>query len=229
MKIDHDLPERRPFGPGDRREATKQLLTDGRAKLFWDAGYSVMMMDLQAHGESPGENITLGYLERHDVTAAVEFARTRNPHHRIAVVGWSLGGAAALLASPLDIDALVLEAVYPSVDEAVRNRLEMRLGSFGAVAASPLLLCQLKPRLGISRSELRPIERISQVGCPVMVMGGDQDRHTTIEETRALFDAASEPKQLIVFARAHHCDLLAFRPELYREQVLSFLDEHLRE
>ena len=47
----------------------------GRARLLNRAGYSVVMIDLQAHGESEGHRITLGHLERHDVRAAVEYAR----------------------------------------------------------------------------------------------------------------------------------------------------------
>ena len=46
----------------------------GRARLFRDAGYTVVMVDLQAHGESPGQHITVGHLERFDVRAAVKFA-----------------------------------------------------------------------------------------------------------------------------------------------------------
>jgi len=48
--------------------------------------------------ESPGERITFGHLEALDAEAAVEFARQRAPSERLAVIGISLGGAAALLA-----------------------------------------------------------------------------------------------------------------------------------
>src|SRR3954469_19191753 len=80
---------------GDRRSML------GRARLFHDASYAVLLPDLQAHGESPGQQITMGFLELHDVRAAVDYARKTNPAHRIAVLGWSLGGAATILASPL--------------------------------------------------------------------------------------------------------------------------------
>ena len=83
-----------------------------RARILHHAGYSTVMIDFQAHGESPGDAITVGFLEKYDVRAAVQFARTEHPDEPIAVVGVSLGGAATLLASPLDIDAVVLESVY---------------------------------------------------------------------------------------------------------------------
>ena len=68
-----------------------------RARMLHAAGYATVMIDLQAHGESTGDVITVGHLEQHDVRAAVEFARSEHPNEPIGVLGVSLGGAAALL------------------------------------------------------------------------------------------------------------------------------------
>jgi pimeloyl-ACP methyl ester carboxylesterase len=199
----------------------------GRAKLFRDAGYSVVLIDMQAHGESPGKNVTIGFLERHDVKAAVQFARTSHPDHRIGIVACSMGGAATLLASPLEIDALVLESVYPTITEAVTDRVTARVGPLSCVL-SPLLLCQLQPRLGISASDLCPIDNVSQVGCPILVAAGDKDCHTTIAETRRMFDTAVTPKQLVIFEGAAHIDLLEHDRQKYQDEVLPFLEQYLR-
>jgi uncharacterized protein len=197
----------------------------GRAKLLHDAGYATLLVDLQAHGESPGENITAGYRERFDVKAAVNYVRARSPVHRIGVVGWSLGGAAALLASPLKIDALVIESVYPTIEEGVRNRISMRLGVLSHVLA-PALLIQLRPRLGVSPSQVRPIDHVHAVGCPILIAAGDCDMHTTLLETIRLFDAANEPKQLVLFEGAAHEDLLSANPTRYHD-IVAFLDVYL--
>ena len=114
---------------GDRRSML------GRAHLLHEAGYSVVMIDMQAHGESLGDNITIGSLEQHDVKAAVEYVRTTSPTHRVGIVGRSLGGAAALLGSPLNVDAMVLESVYPTITQAINNRIRMRLGLLSSVVS----------------------------------------------------------------------------------------------
>lgn len=223
------------FIPCDNATATIILLHSirsdrramlSRAELLHDAGYATLLIDFQAHGESPGENVTAGHRERLDVLAAAEFARNKNPSHKIGVVGWSLGGAAALLASPLQIDALVLESVYPTIAEAVHNRVSMRLGVFGQIFA-PALLIQLGPRLGIWPSQLCPIDHIQDAGCPVLLAAGDRDVHTTMAETLRLYQRAIEPKQLVVFENVAHSDLLACDRDKY-EMVVSFLDEHLK-
>ncbi|MBV8653444.1 MAG: alpha/beta fold hydrolase, partial [Alphaproteobacteria bacterium] len=99
----------------------------GRARFLEAAGYSVLLFDFQAHGESPGEAITFGYRESRNAAAAVDFVRRKRPGARIAVIGISLGGAATVLASPpLPVDAMVLEAVYPTIEDAIADRTAIR-------------------------------------------------------------------------------------------------------
>lgn len=205
---------------GDRRAML------GRAELLHDAGYATLLVDLQGHGESQGKNITAGYRERLDVVASVEFARKNNPDHKMGVIGRSLGGAAALLASPIDVDALVLESVYPTITEAVHNRVSIRIGALSHILA-PALLVQLKPRIGVSPSQLRPIDHIQNVGCPVLVASGDRDVHTTLQETQRLYQAAGEPKELVIFEGAAHSDLLTYDRDKY-QVIVAFLDSHLK-
>lgn len=198
-----------------------------RARMFGEAGYSVVMIDLQAHGESPGEVTTLGHLERHDVRAAVAYAKRLHPREPVAVIGASLGGAAALLASPLEIEALILESVYPTIDSAVHNRVANQLGPHLGWLPAELLLVQLEPRLGVAPEELRPVDRIAGVGCPVLVLSGNDDAHTTAEDTDRLFSRAREPKELWIIPGVAHEDLFAKRKADYRVRVMGFLSEHM--
>lgn len=78
------------------------------------------------------------------------------------------------------------------------DRLRIRLGPLGPPLA-PLLLAQLAPRLGISPSALRPIDRISRVRCSVFVISGAEDRHTTPAQTRALFARAEYERRVLGF------------------------------
>ncbi len=203
-----------------------RLAMVNRARLLYGAGYSVVMMDLQGHGESPGERITIGHLERHDVRAAVDFARENHPDEPVGIIGFSMGGAAALLASPLNVDAMILEAVYPHIRAAVSNRIKARLGALAALPTAGLLM-QFRPRLGISASELRPIHHLPGVGCPVFIMSGTSDPHTTLADTESMIEAAAEPSESWLVEGAGHEDLYDFVPPEYEARVLSFFERHL--
>src|SRR5258708_28209140 len=149
-----------------------------RAQLLTRAGFSVLLIDLQGHGETPGEAITLGYRESADVVAAREWIKHTAPGRKIGVLACSLGGASVLLAPlPSGFDAVVLEAVYPRISRAVENRIRIRLGGLAPVL-TPLLLMQLQPRLHIAVPDLEPIRSIARLGAPVMVVAGSRDEHT---------------------------------------------------
>jgi fermentation-respiration switch protein FrsA (DUF1100 family) len=199
-----------------------------RASLLAGRGFSVLLIDLQGHGETPGATITFGLRESADVRAAHAWLRHVAPARRIGVIGCSLGGAAVLLGTqPSGFDAIVLEAVYPRIGNAVENRIRIRLGPL-ASAVAPVLLAQLPLRLQISPSDLEPIRSIGRVGAPVLVVAGSRDEHTTLAESEELFRAAVEPKRLWIVSGARHQDLLSFDPAGYESHVVGFLVEHLR-
>ena len=156
------------------------------------------------------------------------YLRSELPAEKIGVIGSSLGGAALLLAQLLrPADAAVLEAVFPSIEAAVDNRVRVRIGPLARLA-TPLLLWQLPWRLGIEPAQLRPVDRMARLAAPVLVVGGMLDRHTPPAETRQLFDAANEPKTLWLVEGAAHEDLHAFAPRTYEAQVFGFLAQYLR-
>ena len=198
------------------------------AGFLFEAGYAVLMFDFQAHGESLGSHITFGYLESRDAQAAVAFAKSRFPGKSVGVIGLSLGAAAAALAEPaLDVQALVLEMMYPTVVEATKDRIAMRLGAPGRLL-SPLLTAQLKWRIGCTMDDLRPIDRVEKMTAPKLFIAGAEDRDTPLAEAKEIFARAAEPKTFVPFEGARHEDLLKLAPERYQRVILEFLETHLK-
>jgi alpha-beta hydrolase superfamily lysophospholipase len=198
-----------------------------RAEFLLRAGYSVLLFDFQGHGESIAKTITFGFLECRDATAAVNFVREKFPGEKIGVIAISLGAASALLAEPpLPVSALVLESSFPTIYQATEDRMVLRFGFLGKLA-TPLLLCQLKPRLGIGPDDLKPIQHATKITAPKFFLAGTADRDTTLPESQALFAAAAEPKQLWLLDGAAHVDLHAFAQAEYERRILEFLSKNL--
>lgn len=225
------------FIPGTRNDGAMLLLHGlradrrqmlGRARFLHDAGYSLLLIDLQAHGETAGEHIGFGAPESRNVHAAMDWLRKQLPGQPIGIIGVSLGGAAAVLAGPtLAANALVLESVYSSIEQAVQNRLAIRLGPAGRLLA-PLLLLQIEPRLGIPTANLQPLQAITTLQSPLLLIAGGDDQHTLLTESQALFDSAPSPKALWVVDGAAHQDLHRFSAKRYQQTVLAFLQRYLR-
>jgi pimeloyl-ACP methyl ester carboxylesterase len=199
-----------------------------RARFLSQAGYAVLLFDFQAHGESSGQIITFGHLESRDSQAAVEYVKKRFPGKPIGVIGISMGAAAAVLAEPpLDIQALVLESMYPTIVEATKDRIEIRLGPL-ARGLSPLLTCQIKLRAGCNIDDLRPIVHVAEITTPKLFLAGTIDRETKFSEAQQIFTAAANPKAFVPFDGARHQDLCHFAPEQYHKLILDFLATNLK-
>ena len=198
-----------------------------RARFLHALGYAVLMPDFRAHGESSGVHTTFGALESRDARAAACLLHSLAPDERVAAIGVSLGGAAAVLGrKPLPVDALVLESVYPTIDQAAKNRLRAWLGPIGSWLA-PSLVPSLEPTVGVSPAELRPIDHIAEVHVPVLMAAGSADPYTPMDESKALFERLAQPKELWVVDGATHEDLYDYAPAEYRRRITAFLQRTL--
>jgi alpha-beta hydrolase superfamily lysophospholipase len=207
------------------RADRRQML--GRADFLQHAGYSVLLIDLPGHGESPAPVLTFGLREAEAVKAALNYLRQRYPDQRLGLIGVSLGAASYVLCTACPrVDAVVLESMYPTIEEAVEDRLRMRLGSL-ALPLSKLLLWQLPLRLDIEPAQLRPIDRMHLVRAPVLVASGVEDQHTSIAETRRIFAAAGTDKTLWEVPGAAHVDQHRYAPAEYERRITAFLAQHL--
>ena len=199
-----------------------------RALFLNRLGYTVLLIDLPGSGESLGQHVTFGAHEADGVRVALAWLRKNLPGEKIGVIGSSLGAASIVLARPGNsIDALVIEGMYPTIEEATADRMAMYAGAPGRWVA-PLLLMQLPWRTGVEVAQLHPIEAMGALTCPVFVLGGALDRHTRADETRHIFAAAREPKQLWLVEGAAHVDLHAYAPAEYERRVGQFLARYLR-
>lgn len=210
---------------GVRADRTAML---ERARWLYRQGYSVMLIDFQSAGESDGDAITLGYREADDAARALSWLRQRLPHERIAVAGTSMGGAAILLAQPpLQAEALVIEQVYPTIDDAVRDRIDLHLGHAFTFLA-PVLLRTMSWHLGFGPEALRPIDHVGGLAGPTLFVAGEKDEHVTLAQSMALYAKAGGKKELWIVPGARHVDLYAYDTQAWRTRVGGFLRRNLR-
>jgi fermentation-respiration switch protein FrsA (DUF1100 family) len=154
--------------------------------------------------------------------------KQRFPGEPIGVIGESLGAAAAALAQPpLDVQAVVMESMFPTLVDATRDRMEMRFGFLGQYI-TPLLTSQVGYRLGCTLEDVAPIRHVEKMTMPKLFLAGTKDLGTRFPEAQAIFAQAAEPKQFVPFEGATHQDLYHFAPDKYKQLILNFLGEHLK-
>lgn len=200
------------------------------APLLHDAGLNILMFDFRAHGRSAGYLTSVGALEARDVHAAINFALA-NGSTSIGLVGFSMGGRAAILAAPYppQVRAVITDGAPARLFTAVTQDLILRgmpvlisrlLGWMVLVGASLLT--------GVNLYRNDPYHAAPNLsGTPLLFIHGALDRYTTPFELDRLLYLAGSQARLWSVPEAKHRNIEDTRAQEYRAQVLSFLKDHL--
>lgn len=183
--------------------------------------YHLLQFDFRGHGESGEAPITLGTAERRDVAAAVDFMTARG-FGPIALMGLSMGASAGILAAAeLPVAAVVADAPFAELHNPVENRMRAlgyplpAIGSRLVVAAAAL-----RARIRL----VQPIDRVAQISPRgLLLIAPREDRLTSWTQSRRLFDAARDPKELYVVEGAEHGVARQQGGGEYERRVLDFL------
>ncbi len=199
-----------------------------RAALLSKHHFTTLVFDFRARGLSGGAFCTLGALEQYDVIGAVNFIKLHvqlkdNP---IAVLGSSMGGAAAIFAAAKDerISCLITEGTFANLLDVIEQRASLVAGKFSKVIATECVR-QGNQITSIDVASVRPEQAISTISPrPVLLITNALDITCPRGQSDRLFEAASEPKERWIASSAPHCMAFEMQKALYETTVVTFLN-----
>ncbi|HET6319559.1 MAG TPA: alpha/beta fold hydrolase [Chloroflexota bacterium] len=213
-------------GLGSNRGELLPLSTDLHAR-----GFTLLLLDLRAHGDSEGALSTLGVKEVEDVRGAIDYLvqQPEVDRHRIGIYGGSLGGAVALQAAEQlpELASVVVDSTFASVRWVVDHQLQQLLHLpdwFGF-----LLLNVGGLQAGISPDDAAPVRAAGRLGQrPLLVIHGTADGMFRVENAELIFAAASGPRDLWVVESAGHTGAYDVDPTAYVSRLDAFYSAGLR-
>lgn len=177
------------------------------AKAMTDRGYGVLLVDYRGYGGNPGNPTEDGLLA--DGRAAVAYLETRADvdADRLVYFGESLGAAVAIgVAEQRPPAALVLRSPFTSLPEV-------------ASVHYPFL-----PTSALLWDRFPNLERIRRIDAPIFVVAGSADSVVPAAQSRRLYEAAPEPKRLVMIEGADHNDYELTAGDWLVAEVSAFLD-----
>jgi alpha-beta hydrolase superfamily lysophospholipase len=206
---------------GFARDRSELLL---EAQWLTEQGFGTLLFDTRAQGVSGGAHIGLGYSERLDVRAAVNFLRAKSPNEIIGIMGYSMGAVAAIQAAAADSRIRAVLAVSPYAD--LRQLVNHQLGLARALA--PLIMWWGEKMTGTRIADFDPLSAVAALAPrPILIMEAGNDAVLPPKSGRLLYEAASDPKQLWSVPGIPHVGFAQTTPDAYRQRILDFFQDTL--
>jgi uncharacterized protein len=190
--------------------------------------YNVVLFDFRAHGQSSGDQSTVGVREQSDLRAVIDWVETTHAPAHLAVLGVSMGGAAAADEATSDprVGALILDSTYATLANGLQARLEHGGYQLALPGAWAIMLGGLL-RTGEDMSAADPVQAVEHLGNrPVLIISAGRDDAVGIgdaESLRAAAEAGGAQVELKICGAAGHADSIIACSTDYAGWVLAFL------
>ncbi len=216
-------------GLNSNRAGDNALALAGR---LYDVGYSVLLFELRGHGESDGDQVAAGYLERWDVLGAFDFLVSKGlPPERIGVLGNSMGGATALLAAAEEpaLRAVVTDSAFADLRDMIAQETARTtvFPEWIVPLFIPGMSLASSTLYGINIGAVVPERSAATLDYPVLVIHGDADTRIPPEQGARIHAAAQLGSALWLVPGSDHVDAFMDWPEEYEERVDTYFRIHL--
>lgn len=203
----------------------------GAAEILLRHGYSVVVMDSRAHGQSGGDMATYGWKERYDTVAITNALYATEKVSHLYALGVSMGAAIALQSAAVEprIEGVIAEDPFANLREISYDYTGLHwsplLGKTLFRPAAMTGMAALARRGGFNPDDVSPEKAVAARAFPVLLICGAADHTIPCRHTERIYRAAGGPKELWVVQGAGHASALGRDPAGYEEHVIRFLHE----
>jgi hypothetical protein len=206
------------------------LDTSVTAKLFYDLGYDVLMVDMRAHGKSEGDYAGFGILDRFDTLDWVHYVNERFNNIPIVLHGVSMGASTVLMALGLPeiqnwVSAVIADCAFTSPGAVFANVMKK---NYHLPVTDPIIRVASfysKARAGYGMNDYSTLDALRENHVPVLFIHGRKDTFVPTWMSNDNYAADPGEKELLFVDNAGHGSSLFENYELYETTVKKFLEK----
>lgn len=176
------------------------------AQPLHEAGFAVLLLDARGHGRSDDDGFASLPRFAEDIEHGLDWLR-RHPGidaARCAVLGHSVGAGAALLAASrrTDVAAVVSVSAFAHPGELLRRMLAQRRIPYAPVGW--YVLHYVQHVIGYRFDDIAPVNTITRVRCPVLLVHGTEDQTVPFDDARRIVAARAHRRVRLVALPGGH-------------------------
>lgn len=208
---------------------TSQGMKDylGLSGYYLKNGYSMLLVDERAHGESEGKYIGFGCLDRIDALKWINWVlRKCGEDVEILLHGTSMGGATVLMMSSLELPAqvkgIVSDCAFTSPKEVFSHVLKnmYHLPAFPVMNISNFLN---KRFAGYGLDECNAAREVKKAKVPILFIHGSGDTFVPYSMCETMYENCASSKKKLIIEGAAHAECYYKDTDAYENALTEFI------
>lgn len=199
----------------------------GLTDYYFRHGYAMLHPDARAHGESEGEYIGFGCLDRKDAVNWIQWVIQKcGEDVEILLHGISMGGATVLMASGLElppqVKGIVSDCAFTSPKEVFTHVLNTmyHLPAFPVIQGADIVNRKLA---GYGMDECNAKREVEKAKVPILFIHGSKDTFVPARMCQEIYDCCASPKKMLIVEDAAHGESYFKNMQLYENALDEFI------
>lgn len=208
---------------------TSQGMSDyiGLSGYYLQKGYSMLLVDERAHGQSEGKHIGFGCLDRQDALKWIEkVIKACGEDVEILLHGTSMGGATVLMTSglklPIQVKGIVSDCAFTSAKEVFTHVLKSmyHMPAFPTIQISDFMNRKLS---GYGLDECNAAREVKKAKVPILLIHGSGDTFVPCSMCETIYQNCASPKKKLIIEGAAHAESYYKDPTSYEKALNEFI------
>ena len=205
------------------------------ASFLYEKGYNVLLVANRGHDESEGKYIGVGTLDKFDIFNWVNKIVEIDNLSKIALFGWSMGGATVLMCSGLKnlsshVKVVVSDCAYTSFYEEIKHLSSTQVFKNHKILANIIsyyiyLFSKIFYKIDIKKDST--LELLKNSKLPTLLIHGNIDQFVPKYFSYQNYEVHQGKKELKIFNAIKHCRSLADFPNEYVNLVYNFINGNI--